>query len=1191
MSIRLVLGRAGSGKTYRCLEQIRERLRQNAATGHRLLFLVPEQASFQMERALIETPDIPAYTRCEVLSFQRLAYRIFAEVGAGPKRGDQTIGALGRLMLIRRILRHERPVLQLLGRVADKPGLIKQIAAAIDELMREKVEPEKLADIAQATHDSDPLQSAKMADLSRLYRGYLDALEGDRLDPGQYLSMAAERAAGCPWLDGAEIWVDGFAGFTAQEYELLTTLARRAQSMEITMLADPDTPAVTMDKIPPWWFSLFSRTERTMVRLRGELKKAGLSLAEPIRLPAGNATRFARPELARLEKCLFSRRSTPARLPLSRGEEGGQDARPPTSGQRPVADQGGQDARPPLPAVTVLELPDRRCEVDAAVAEIERLRREASPPMRYRDIAVIVRDLAPYHDLLSAALRAHEIPCFIDRRQPTTQHPLIELVRGLLAIASDDCQLESVRLLLKTGLLPITPEDADLLENYLLACGINGRSAWDEPWKFTRYFRRRDNQPELTRPQAEILEHINSIRRNWLDTLGPWLNAAVGNRQASGREWAEALFNCLDRLKVGPRLYEWADAAEENGQPDEAEAHRQVWADFVGLLDEFVRALGGESMCIREFQETTEAGLAEFSLGLAPATLDQVLIGAIERSRHPPVRAVLLLGFDDAHFPMRRGEDPLLGDDEREALAANEVEIGPPRRQQLLDERMLAYIALTRASERILITYPRAESDGKPVNASPYLRDVLAALPGLEPEVMQDPRGGRDDAWLTRCGELGARLAREFRYRGPISDEKDPAGRARWNALYEAVRDQRDWHVSLGRSLAGLKYANTARLHDGLVAQWIGQRFAASVSRLELFAACPFAHYLEYFLRLEQRIEADMRDVDLGTLCHAILEKFIKDLTDASRRLADLEDDEIGEGVESAAGEVAPRMADDLLLSEARNAFLLSRSRDHLRRVLRWQRDSARVGAYRPFRVEYPFGYAELDGGQLSLKTPKGREVVLRGRIDRVDIAELADEVLGVVIDYKHSTDRKLDFCKVFYGLSLQLVGYLLALQQAGRTPAGRPIRPVAAFYLPLLEPYQAVAHPSEEKKQSYRWRGIADCSALDTLDKTVEPGGSSEFMAARLTVKGEPYSNCDLARQDDFQALLAHTAERMAELADRLIDGDIAISPYRLRRQTPCSWCQYKPVCRYEIETQLPRALEALKKAEVFERMRRDEG
>src|SRR5262245_56058322 len=145
MPVRFVAGRAGSGKTFRCLEAIRARLRESPVDGPRLLLIVPEQASFQMERALIETADLAGFVRCEVLSFQRLAYRIFSETGADPRRGDQTIGSLGRIMVLRRLIRRERSRLTLLAQVADKPGLVRQVASALDELMRQEVSPDQLA--------------------------------------------------------------------------------------------------------------------------------------------------------------------------------------------------------------------------------------------------------------------------------------------------------------------------------------------------------------------------------------------------------------------------------------------------------------------------------------------------------------------------------------------------------------------------------------------------------------------------------------------------------------------------------------------------------------------------------------------------------------------------------------------------------------------------------------------------------------------------------------------------------------------------------------------------------------------------------------------------------------------------------------------------------------------------------------
>ena len=1161
MSVRFVVGRAGSGKTWRCLEAVRERLRVDAAEGNRLLLLVPEQASFQMERALIETADLPGFTRCEVLSFQRLAYRIFAETGADPRRGDQTIGRLGRQMAIRRLIHRERARLRLLDRVADKSGLVRQVAGAIDELMREQIEPPALTQLAQGFESENPLGAAKLGDLARLYEAYLEYLKSDRLDPAQYLNLAAQRLPQCTWLAGAEVWVDGFAGFTGQEVTVLVELAKHVAAMEVALLVNPAASAVRSDSLPGMTASLFARTERTMVRLRKRFREAGVAVDEPVRLETERPPRFTTPELARLEEalCLETRRTERGSTPLS-----------------------GK--------VRVLELPDRRAEVEAAVAEIQRLTREADPPMRYRDVAVIVRDMGPYHDLLSAAMRAHGIPCFIDRRRPTTHHPLIELVRSLLAVAADDCRLESVRLALKTGLLPISQDDADLLENYLLAQGIHGRSRWNEPWTGTRMFKHKGEQNQLNEQQQAMMARINSLRRAWLGAVGPWLETAADGTELDGRAWATALYERLEAMKAAESLHGWAERAQASGDTDDAQMHRQVWADFVELLDEFVKALGGERMRIGEFREAIEAGLSEFDIGLAPPTLDQVLVGAIERSRHPSMRATILLGFDQVHFPRRRSEDPLLGDDEREALEKAGAEVGPSRRRQMLDEHMLAYIALTRASEYLWISCPRADSDGSPVQASPFLDRILKAVPGLKVEQVGDARADRSIRGLSRVSELGERLASEFRYRVPLDQVTDEATKARrraWNALYEAARNRSEWAATLRQLLAGLGYRNDATLRDGLIQRAVRTPFMGSVSELELYAACPFAHYARYFLRLDPRMEADLAQVDVGTYCHAIMEEFIRYLATSGTDLADLEDADIEEGITAAADKVEPALADQMMLEAARHAFLAQRHRGYMTRVTRWQRDSAKVGRFRPWKVELAFGYQGA-ADALILKTPKGREIRLRGRIDRVDLADLGDVLLGLVVDYKTTDARykKLDLTEVYHGLALQLVGYLLVLRQRGESLAGRPIVPLAAFYLPLLEGYQSVKHPDEGKKIGYQWRGIANVDGLDAIDDTARANKQSDFLAARLTKDGDPQAYSDLLKAKDMEAVLGHVGECMGKLADDLLDGKIDVAPYWLRRQRPCRFCDFAPLCRFDVATQRMRVLDSFKKSAVLKKI-----
>lgn len=1158
MSVRFVVGRAGSGKTFRCLEAVRSRLREDAAAGHRLLLIVPEQASFQVERALIETPDIRAYTRCEVLSFQRLAYRVFSETGADPRRSDQTIGGLGRMMVIRRLIRRERAGLRLLGSVADKPGLINQVAGAIDELMREEVDPAKLADVAESREESDPLGAAKLADVARLYQAYLDYLIEDRIDPAQYLNLAAGRLDDCAFLAGAEVWVDGFAGFTRQELHLLAELARRVASMEITMLVDPAAGAVDARELPSLSYSRFARAERTLVRLRAELQARGIEIESTVRLETvAGQCRYTRPELLALERDLFlADERTASRAPADAASS----------------------------AIRVLELSDRRTEVQAAVAEVQRL---AAAGLRYREIAIIVRDLSGYHDLISAAMRSRGIACFIDRRQPTMHHPLIETVRALLAVGQDDCRLESVRLTLEPGLLPLENHEADLLENYLIAHGIAGRQRWTQEWTYTRYFKRRGEDGQITPEQQAVLERVNRLRQRWLDVVKPWLDVS---RQGTldGRAWAAGLFACLERMNAGQRLEDWADKAAADGQPELGDTHRQVWLDFTELLDEFARALGGESMRIDEFRETLEAALAEFNLGLAPATLDQVLVGQIERSRHPEIRAAILLGFDETNYPRRRAEDPLLGDAEREALRQVDAEIGPSRGQQLTDERMLAYIALTRASDSLWVSYPRQECDGKPLQASPYLADLFHAVPGLVLEKHVASDAGRTPSWVSHISQLGARLAGEFRYRPLLADDGNATAREVWNGLYAAARTRPEWQRDLERSLAGLGYTNRVQADPARIGALIGEPFKVSVSRLESFAACPFRHFADYFLGLQERVEAQTNQLDLGLLCHAILEKFMVELARDKQRLAELEDGDIDERIEAVADQLLPVIAADLMLEDARSEFLCGRSKGHLSRVTRWQRDFARRGRFRPAAAEFAFGYGRGDDTVVRLTTPKGRHILLRGKIDRVDLAELGDELLGLVIDYKRARDRRLDLTQVYHGLALQLVGYLLALRQAGSSLAGRDVRPVAALYLPLLEPFKTISHPDEDKGKPYQCRGILDASVLECIDSTVRPGndGGSTFVAAKLTNDGQPHAVCDLAQRSQVEAVMSHVQQRMGELADEMMDGAIDIRPYRLNRKMPCPFCAFKPVCRYEIATQPFRDLSGFKRSDLLERM-----
>jgi ATP-dependent helicase/nuclease subunit B len=1157
MSVRFVIGRAGTGKTHHCLTAIQEELARDPLTGPRLMLLVPEQASLQMERALLSGP-VRATARAEVLSFRRLALRILGPVATHRK----LLSPIGRAMVLRSLLQRLAGELRYYHRVDRLTGFLDCLGQTIDELIAEGVSPDDLR-VSVAGPESGAAQLLKLADVADVYAAYLAYLGDERLDASQYLRLAGTLLAKSDAYRGARIWVDGFAGFTGQELSLLAALAARAEHVAITLLVDPEVFS-QVDRggdIDP--AGLFARPLRAYARLREALHEAGCTLAQPRALTGSPPPRFAASaDLARVE----------AQFPMDEA-----------AGPIAESDKSQED-------VVLIAAQDRRVEVECAVARICTLTRRKDHPLRYRDIAVICRDLEIYHDLLSAALTERGIPFFIDRRRTLVHHPLVEFVRQALAIAVQGAALDPVRLLLATGLCGLEAGAADELENYLLAHGINRSSQWTgADWELVKG---KSSGQKLDARTMEKLARVNRSRRQVAEVLGDLL--AEAGRTDTGAGWAARLRALFERAKVEATVATWAERAEGDGEVERAAEHRQALTAVGELLDDLADALADEPLAAEDAARVVEAGLASLTLGLIPPTVDQVLLGSIERSRHPDIKAVIVIGFNDGVFPQMAAEGVVLNDADRDLLADGGVRVGVTHRQRMLDERMLAYVALTRASESLTITWAAADENGRALRPSPYVREVQRAVGGTRVRQLRDPlvSGGTFALWTDR--DLIGGLAVEFggRCAGvPV----DPARQSKWNGLYAVARNAERLRAPLAAALAALGFHNDALLDAERVNALIGGTYIASVSELESFAACPFQRYARYGLRLRRRDESRLLPTDMGTVHHAILEAYLNDCLARGEGFAGGEPGEVLDRLARCADEVGNRLGLTDAPTSARDAYLLARSAADLGPIVRRQQRIAAGGAFVPRAAERPYGFSNAPDTlpALAIDTPMGRRVLLRGVIDRVDLAEVGDELLGVVVDYKRTRDKRLDLGQVYHGLSLQLLGYLLALADRGATLAGRPIIPVGAFYVSLLRKYRAVAHPADggddaDDGDVGQPRGVFDASRLAVLERDApETGWAKLFKMYRLK-SGAPgnINNSDVADPHQFRALLEHTRRRLGELADGVLDGDVSVSPYRLNDFSPCHWCDMRPVCRFEFGDSGMRHLDRLKRTDVLTRI-----
>ncbi|HWE04984.1 MAG TPA: PD-(D/E)XK nuclease family protein [Tepidisphaeraceae bacterium] len=1174
MPVTFVIGRGGSGKTERCFSQIVDALRADPLGGP-IYWLLPRQATFTTERRLTCASGLSGFCRARVLSFEQLGTEIFDECGGS---AVPQITVIGRQMILGHLLRAHAAELSFFKSVERQAGLAAELDRTFDEFERSG---KTVADLSVVLDElSVPgavgveglALAGKLHDLRLLYNAYLNFLGQDRLDQHRRLRQIIAAVERCSFVPRATFFVDGFLEFTDHERQMLAAIARAGACMEITLLMDPLSPVVAAPESTPDAMSLFHRTETTYRRLMAAFAEAGVRVGAPVSLAENKRSKS--PDLSRLEREFVS--------PAGRAAERSETASP-------------NDA----PAIGRIEAPDRISEVDAVVRSVRGL---LSQGYRLRDIAVLVRDLDQYYPPIGKSFGEHGIPYyFIDRRRRASHHPLLHLLRGALEISRFNWKHDAVMSLVKTGLAGISLDEADELENYVLLHRVRGVQ-WEspEPWGW-RKAPRGDGDAESA--QEEDLARVDGLRRRIAAALAPLVALLRTGEPVKVSLIASAIFTTFDALGVRETMSRWMSepaGSASAAKLEEAEEHQQVWTKLTELFEQMVELLGPIEVTPTDFVDIVESGLEGFDLAITPPAPDQVLVGQVDRTRCPPVKAVFVLGLSEGEFPATPRETTVLSDRERRELSRRRLELDPDCNRRLLDERLLGYIAFTQPSERLILSRSVSDDANRPVAPSVFWNRVGELFPGVHTDAIARAQTGDIDRIATprqfvsglmrwvRDGQLSASISGA---QAPTTTESQDA----WPALYQWFVTDGAGNPAIGdlKKLAwpALKYSNQASLKSGVGEPLFTSPLSLNVVQVETIAACSFKHFVRFGLKLAGRERADVGGGDLGQVYHRVLEKLfsqaIRSNGDGGKEFPAISPD----AIHAAAAQVAKSLRGELMLSTARNRYLLQRIEKTLEEVIAAQRAMMNRSRYRPGGAGVAFGDdAAIE--PLQIQTPAGAQASVHGRIDRVD--HLSGSANAIVIDYKLRGET-LSLQHAYHGLSLTLLADLLALQAGGRNEKGEPLTPIAAFYVEMLRSLDDVAHPEEAPDpadEAYHLRikprGIFESSALGDIDTGCGNGRSSVVAAYRSRDGSFGYRNStDVAGPAEFAALLDHARRRIGELADRILGGDIGISPYRLARQSPCPACEYRGVCRFETTINRYRHLTPMNREQIFDKVR----
>ena len=675
---KLILGRAGTGKTTAVLSRLTK-----AGQRRKQVLIVPEQQSHEAERALCRAGGDRVSLYGEVLSFSRLANRVFLAAGG---MGEPELDAGGRLLLMHQAVKAVSDQLTVYARPSRRPVFLESLLATADELKSSCVQPELLL---QAGRELPGPEGEKLRDLGLICGTYQAMTARTALDPRDRLTRTAEKLKEHPWAQGMDLWLDGFTDFTPQQREVLRHLMRQADSLTVTLTCDH----LEEDEGGAGIFSPARRTAAGLLRLAAQ---EGISCEVEHLVPDWD--KRCEP-LRQVEKQLFAH-----------GEA------------EPVSCQG---------RVELLGALTPRSEVEQAAAGIRRLLRTQG--LRCRDIGVTARDLSVYQPLVEAIFPRYQIPVFTSAMTDILDKPILTLVTAALDTVANGYRYDDVFRYLKTGLTDLGEEDRDLLENYVLKWDIRGgRWTQEKPWTMHP----RGYGFPMTEEDQALLERVDRARRQ----VAAPLERLRKNSARTGRGQAMALYGFLEEIGLPRRLGERVEELRRRGEPALAEEYRQLWEILCGGLEQCAALTGEVPMELEEFSSLFQLVLSQYDVGTIPVSLDRVTAGETTRQTGHRVKVLFLLGADDSSIPQVGAEPGLLSDDDRTLLASYGLELNQSAEERLYREMTTLYQICALPSRRLILTWPAQGAGGEERRSCFLVGRLKLLFPGLA-EVREEGLG------------------------------------------------------------------------------------------------------------------------------------------------------------------------------------------------------------------------------------------------------------------------------------------------------------------------------------------------------------------------------------------------------------------------------------------------------------------
>lgn len=1097
----LILGRAGSGKTDRIFRSLKAEV--DAKTEGNIL-IVPEQYSHEAERLLAVSCGDTASLYAEVLSFSRLVSRVFAETGGMAERVMDGGGRMLAMSLAASGVASELKQYNVGGR---RPDFLRSLLATYDELRSSMAGSRELF---RASLEESGAFAGKLRDLSLIFEAYEAVKERSGCDQRDRLERLGEDI-GRSSVGRGGVYIDGFTDFTAQEFRVVAELLKKCRSMTVCLTCESPEDTELLFRMP-------SRTARRLLDAAEEYGvEARTVICETDETPRRDAQRGN--ALVFMKRYLW-------------------DYDP------PVYEGDASCVR------VYAASPEEECAVAAARA-LEFVR----DGCRFREIAVVSPVWDRYEPVLRGVFRKYGVPLGQTEKADILEKPVTAALLAALDVPAGDWAFADVFRYLKTGMAGIAPEVCDLLENYALKWSLRGERSWcGRDWTMPPEGYAEELSPEA----AKRLAVLNEARRTFTEPLLR-LREALSEGE-SALEKVRAVYRFMEDMGLYGTIERKRRVLLERGEAALAGEYRQLWDVLVNALQQFADILGEAPIGTDEFVRLLRLVLAQYQVGVIPASVDQVHGGNLTRVRPRGLKHLIVLGASDGALPLREREAGVFSQEERERLRRMGVELLDSEEDTLSRELYAIYASFTLPRETLTVTVPLGERRAFVVTRLMRLLGLAERVPGEEIRL----------------------AAAEPAFEHAIAGNGPGAEAAR--AVFEGTETGREELDAVRRAVSLARGRLSRQTAEGLY----GRELQLSASRVDKFYTCRHAYFLRYGLRLEPRKKAGLDAPEVGTFMHFVLERAAREI---ERRggYGVMEEDVLRDFVLDVADEYAERRLGGLENKSGRFQYLFNRLRRSAVQVALELLRELKNSQFRPMDFELSFS-REGDLPPVEVPSEDGR-VSIVGAVDRVDGWVRGDELYLRVVDYK-TGKKALSLTDVWYGLGMQMLIYLFALERTGKRRYGQSVVPAGVLYAPARDVLVTSSRDlSEEQLQKELESSIRRSGLLlddpEVVEAMEDPSGGSHVLPVKFSRNGTPSGEC-LASLEQLGKLSRHVTRLVGEMAREVREGSVEADPFcRGKFDSACVWCEYFDACHFGSgRDDKPRYFTRMKTGEFWEKL-----